>query len=240
MSESNELPPLLPHVPERIIFCIDLHEEIDSEFNRQRGKKFSRLDHLKICLRLFAYTKSKMSQKHEFAICCLTTNTIWYQDFTNDLDLLSTKLQRLDSQGKHNSFDLSSVFKVISEKCPEILSTQEKPGVLPEFIYRAIFIYSRSATFPTLNSPDELLKQMFDAPYFYFDTLYLHSKPDKNTKPQEIYDFLTEHLERDEKISYVFENSTNTKRFFLNFGQLLAHPLQRGELSPPTNLNEKK
>lgn len=55
---------------------------------------------------------------------------------------------------------------------------------------------------------------MLDTRAFFFDGMYLHSKPSKENKPQEVYDAITE-LESDatSKTAYFFENSTNIKRY---------------------------
>ena len=60
------------------------------------------------------------------------------------------------------------------------------------------------------------------------DALYLHSKPGKDNKPQEVYDFITE-IEGKDHSPYFFENSTSIKRFTRHLASLLAHPLQRAE-----------
>jgi len=169
-----------------------------------------------------------MNSKHEFAICLIKETTAWYQDFTSDLEVFISKLMKLESQGKWNNFDMSSLFQIINDKCTDILSVPKRPGVLPEFTYRVILFYSRSSTLPVWSSGNKLATEMLEAPYFFFDAMYIHSKPEKNTKPQEVYDFITD-LESENKVGYFFENSTNTKRLYSNMAQLLAHPMQRPE-----------
>jgi hypothetical protein len=73
----------------------------------------------------------------------------------------------------------------------------------PQVVYRVIFIYSRSNVIPFFQGarerrmenrddgggateivPPALVQQLLDAPNFFFDALYLHSKPSKENRPQ--------------------------------------------------------
>jgi len=213
---------------ERIIFCIDLNNEMDSlDFSRGASNKKNyptRLDLIKCALRIFVNTKQKINPNHEYGIIALTDGAIWYQDLTTDVDIFAKKLNSLQSQGEYNSCNLNSLFELLNTKFPEIVTASTSP---PKVIYRTILIYGRSNVIPSLQR-SALIKRVLSSPVFYFDALYLHSKPSKDTCPQEIYDFITE-IECNAHIQYFFENSTSLRKFFLHCTHLLAHPLQRQE-----------
>jgi len=216
---------------EKIIFCIDLCKEVDSlDFCRGGKKSPTRLDLIKQALRIFVFTKQKMNPNHEFAICVLTETTIWYQDLTTDVDIFSKKLMQLQVQGDFTSFNVSSIFDVINTKFPDILAAPQFKSTAAA-AYRAILIYSRSNSIPHFEpNQHKLTSDLLDAPNFFFDALYLHSKPSKENRPQDVYDFITE-IEGKDHISYFFENSTSMRKFHLHVAHLLCHPLQRPEQS---------
>jgi len=165
-----------------------------------------------------------MNPEHEFGICILTERTIWYQDPTNDVEVFIKKLNSLQSQGEFLNFDVGSLFETVNSKFPDILSGQSTSA---EHVYRLILIYARSATMPS-GFPSSLSSKLLDSTKLYLDALYLHSKPSRENRPQEIYDFLTE-IEGKDHTSYFFENSTSIRKFHLHMSHLLAHPYQRPE-----------
>jgi len=112
----------------------------------------------------------------------------------------------------------------LNYKFPDIFISEQTRGTC-EYVYRVILVYCRSATLPT-GFPSNLSMKILESPIFFFDALYLHSKPSKDNRPQEVYDFITE-IEGKEHNSYFFENSTSIRKFHLHVAQLLAHPLQR-------------
>jgi len=178
-------------------------------------------------LKLFVHTKQKMNPEHEFAICVLTNVAIWYQDLTTDVELFSKKLNNLQAQGDYPSFDISTLFDLINAKFSDVLSGKTRATC--DHVYRVIFIYCRSATLPS-GFPSALCMKILDSPTFFFDALYLHSKPAKDNRPQEVYDFITD-IEGKDHICYYFENSTSIRKFHLHVAHLLAHPLQRPDQS---------
>jgi len=155
----------------------------------------------------------------------LTDKANWCLDFTADLDLFTKKLLSLQSQGDFGTFDLTSLFELIKTKSPEILQTQNISTV--QCMYRVIFLYSRSSVTPHFQPQFvQMCQQILDSPIFFFDVLYLHSKPSKENKPQDVYDFITE-IEGKDHIPYFFENSTSARKFYNHMSHLLAHPFQR-------------
>jgi len=132
----------------------------------------------------------------------------------------------LQAQGDYPTFDISSLFDLINLKFPDILLSTHNRSTC-EYIHRVIFIYARSATLP-IGFPSNLSMKLLDSPIFFFDALYLHSKPSKDNRPQDVYDFITE-IEGKDHNSYYFENSTSIRKFHLHMAHLLAHPLQRPE-----------
>lgn len=94
-----------------------------------------------------------------------------------------------------------------------------------KFVYRAIFIYSRTSIKPTLSEGVDT-KTLLGSPNFYFDVLYFYSSKSKN-EPQQVFDELTQY-DSDTKYMMFLCNPTSDKRIiFANIAKLLAHPLQR-------------
>jgi len=148
---------------------------------------------------------------------------LMHQDLTADLELFARKLEQLSSQGNYSSFDLSSIFALISSKFPEILRTSQKNP--PETIYRVIIIYSRSSVMPFWDNK-QVNQELLDCPNFFLDCLYLHAKVGSDNDPQGIYDFLTE-IEGKDHFPYFFETSTSQSKFYHHMTELIAHPNQR-------------
>jgi len=239
MADEGDLPqegsadkPALPFkghfCPEKIIFCVDLNNEMNNmDFQRgnNRGIKIlSRMELVKNALRIFLFSKHRMSAKHEYAICLLTETVNWFQDFTNDLDVLNKIIQNLQPQQNYTKLNMATLFETLDSKIK--IPDASKP---PEVVYRVIFLYSRSTIIPDFGPNDQtkqLVAKMIHAPSFFFDCLYLHEKPTPQNRPQEVYDFLTD-LEGKYQNSYFFENSSNVRRFHYHMALLLAHPLQR-------------
>jgi len=194
------------------------------DFSRGSKNHPTRLDLIKAALKLFVQTKQKMNPEHEFGICVLADTTFWYQDLSTDCDSFVKKLNNLQSQGDYNLFDISTLFELLNARFPEIATSDKTRGTC-EYIYRVIFIYCRSVTMP-VGFPSTLGLKMLDSPIFFFDALYLHSKPSKDNRPQEVYDFITE-IEGKDHNSFYFENSTSIRKFHLHVAHLLAHPFQR-------------
>jgi len=177
-------------------------------------------------LRIFVQTKQRMNPNHEYAICAITESAIWYQDLTNDVEAFIKKLITLQSLGDPQTFNITSLFATLSSRFPEILKTSETRATT-EYIYRAILIYARSNTIPHLKEGSKpFIHQMLNSPIFCFDALYLHAKPAKDNKPQDVYDFITE-LDGKGHNAYFYENSSSVRRLHLHIAQLLAHPFQR-------------
>jgi len=182
-------------------------------------KKVTRLELIKTCIRIFTVSKNKLNQGHQYAICLLTDETVWYQGFTSEVEVLNSKLQDIDGQSSFEQIDMSKFFEVISTNCPDITSQDHN------YIYRCIFIYSRSSVIPELENKD---LPILGYNNFYFDSIFLHSKASKENHVDEIIEFI-DGL-NSEKRGYNFDIS-NSKKLYLNFANLLAHPLQRGEQS---------
>jgi len=239
----REKPCIKPFIPERILFCVDIDDEMlgDELSNRAGllpgGKKNSRMHHIKQILRMFIYSKMRMSQVHEFALCVLTTETHWVCDFTNDSEKIMKAISNVKTAGSHATFNISSVFELAKNKFPIFWPRGERAifsrSELEDFVYRIIMIYSRSNVEPQfITSPKQtLFPQIMSHPLLFFDALYIHSKPSSSNKVQSIYDTITDIVvnekEGEDGRSYFFEASTNIKRLYSHFATLLVNPLQR-------------
>jgi len=75
-----------------------------------------------------------MSAKHEYAICLLTETVNWFQDFTNDLDVLNKIIQGLQPQQNYTKLNMATLFETLDSKIK--IPDTSKP---PEVVYRVIF-----------------------------------------------------------------------------------------------------
>lgn len=217
-----------PFRPERLILCLDICNEMNStELARGRKVIGSRLDFLRAYLRSFLQIKQKLSPEHEFALCVLTDTAVWLQDFTPDIDAILSQMAHLTGSGTFLQFNMSSLFELILSKIsdPAVFQKQEPPS----FVYRCIFIYGRSSIIPQFYDGEMSKNRLLQAPYFFFDALYVHEKPSKDNNPQEVYDRITDFDLNN--TGYFFESSTNPKRLYFHMAQLLSNPLQRSEES---------
>eukprot|EP01112_Ceratiomyxa_fruticulosa_P014439 TRINITY_DN4133_c0_g1_i1.p1 TRINITY_DN4133_c0_g1~~TRINITY_DN4133_c0_g1_i1.p1 ORF type:complete len:274 (-),score=42.91 TRINITY_DN4133_c0_g1_i1:28-849(-) len=240
----REKPSIKPFVPERILFCIDTDDEMMGDELSNRSallpgvKKSSRLHHIKQILRVFVLSKLRMSQIHEFALCALTTDTHWFCDFTSDSEKIMKAISNIKTAGSHPTYNVSSLFEMVRAKFPIFSPRNSERGVFSrqdseEFVYRIIFIYSRSNIEPQFISipKQTLFPQIISHPLLFFDALYVHSKASSSNSVQSIYDTITDisnpEKEGEESRSYFFEASTNLKRLYAHFAMLLVNPLQR-------------
>ncbi|ELR25145.1 uncharacterized protein ACA1_288660 [Acanthamoeba castellanii str. Neff] len=227
---------LRPFIPERLVFCIDLCNEMNGiEFSKSRKNTFTRLDLVKHMLKMhaatlrFVHLKHKMNPRHEFAIVCLTDAAIWFQDFTSDVELLAKKVSTLQTQGDFPRFNIAKKVAL-----PQVTMEDLKRGGA-DYLYRVLFIYSRTTVVPewidgrekrtshngthAFLDVFEMADRLLATPVFFFDGLYLHKKPSKENNPQGSL----------EENSYFSETHQSLRRIYTNFTLLLANPLQRPE-----------
>jgi hypothetical protein len=180
-------------------------------------------------IKMFVNAKHKMNPKHEFALICLTDGAIWYQDFTNDVDLFVKRVSNLAAQGDFPFFNMSSLFDLFLRKTtiPQI-SVEDLKRFGTDYLYRMIFIYSRTTVVPEWSEGKEAMERLTASPIFFFDAMYLHKKPSKESNPQAVYDFIT-NVDSHEGNSFFSETHQSLRRVYLNFTLLLANPLQRPE-----------
>eukprot|EP01095_Lingulamoeba_sp_RSL-Kostka_P012553 TRINITY_DN4996_c0_g5_i1.p1 TRINITY_DN4996_c0_g5~~TRINITY_DN4996_c0_g5_i1.p1 ORF type:complete len:271 (+),score=40.84 TRINITY_DN4996_c0_g5_i1:203-1015(+) len=218
---------LQPYRPEKIIFCIDLDNEVSKDFPK-KGYKHSKLDYIKQLIQNFIHIKQKMSTKHEFALIAFTETSMWYQSFTTDRDVLITNLRRLPAQGNFNTFDLTSLFECIKSNIL-IYSNDELSKFennIPTFIYRCIFIYTRPKVIPSFTDNGLLKDLLLGLPYLFFDTIYIHPKSGFSNKVDKIKKYVADISPND----YSFELTNNVRNVFYYFGQLISNGLQREPL----------
>lgn len=203
-----------PNSPERIVFCIDLDENVAPSSVRQ---SLPRLELVKQAVSVFVHTKAAISNLHSYAICALVESALWYLDFTTDADVFLESLSALEMSGTFATFDLNSLYSILAEK----LVQAEKDGC----ILRSILLYTRSSVVPTCSAAANRLA-LTTSQRFFYDVVYLHDAASATNRVQEVFDVLVE-FEHSKNESYLFENCTNLRRFYYNVALLVAHPLQR-------------
>jgi hypothetical protein len=174
-----------------------------------------------------------------------------YTDFTSEPEVIRRGISSLEPQGTFTTFDMASLFSTMfvlqpsNRKNVETLRSrlfpiqryaqapgfQDKSKLPPNTIYRTIVFYSRSNVIPELKLGVELpsdAKALLTSPNFYFDILYMHSKPSKDNKTQQVFDFFTdiENVVPKDQFCYISESCTKP-RFHTQLAQLVAHPKLR-------------
>lgn len=214
------------NVPEKIILCIDLSEEPNyTPFKLGDGTKYAPLYMIKRVTEIFIHSKSCINKSHEFALVVLQSDTAaWLRDFTNDPSEIISVLEDMSETQQGDTFDLSSLFDVISDhvSLPQVSEPNATP---PPFAVRVVLLYSRSHCVPKFVHGQESLSLLLSSDYFTLDILYIHEDPSEANKCEEIFSALDDLDDRG--FSYVFDVSRNTTKLHDNMAKLLGHPLQR-------------
>lgn len=224
--------PTVRATKEKIIVCIDLSSPDRNPFVGTRcAQDVSLLEVVKFGVKTFVDVKYKMNNSNQFAICALSETAEMHQQFTNNVEEFSGKLDELIPCGKIRTFDMTSLFSVI-QNC---IDQDSKNETDVDCVYRCIFIYCRSDSVPVWGTPpygQAAGRKVLAKENFFFDVLYLHEKPSTYNMPQEVFDALTDvyhtcgTTERPNS-SYYCENSTSLSRHFLCWAQIMAMPSQR-------------
>ncbi|KAH8549560.1 hypothetical protein BGW37DRAFT_522224 [Umbelopsis sp. PMI_123] len=226
-NSQNEIDALLPALPQKIIFCIDVSNDMTGEISSVLCggaedtflEPTSRIEVVKRLILRFINLKLLANPNHEFAVILLAERAIWHMNFTNDKLLLQAAIEEIGLLGSFGSFDMDSLLQTILNQV-DISSAKH-------FI-QAIAIYGRSSCIPSEPSK-ELLSQLQWCTSFVFDMLYIHEKKSETNCPQDIYNrWLL--LESDVYSGWFFDfGRLARRRIALAMMQLLAHPLQRTE-----------
>ncbi|KAL7749869.1 hypothetical protein RI367_004745 [Sorochytrium milnesiophthora] len=244
---------LVPNTCEKLLFCIDLHEEnnapmrTSSEPGAQEAYDtgcISRLQWAKQLIKRFIKMKLLQRSEHQFGLVTLDTEARLFVAPTSDVEFLFAALDGIETQGPFMTFDMSSLVKLVKPMC-------DTAGPAVSFLVRTIFLYSRSTVF--IDFADERVKEVFLcflptsmttswvdlihaqdlldwylAERFFLDTVYMHNRVGEDNFAQDIYDAMAQ-FDSSSGNTYRFEVSMSAKRFATFFTLLLAHPLQRSQ-----------
>lgn len=238
MFSKHTLPVFIPLSPsistprkfrEKIIICVDLCTPDRNPFVGQRcAPDVTLLEVVKFGVKNFVDVKHKMNNSNQFAICALGETAEMHQQFTDNVEEFSSRLDELIPCGKLRTFDMSSLFSTMLN----FIEQDAKTGADQDCVYRCIFIYCRSNSVPIWSHGQQSGRKVLSRENFFFDVLYLHEKPSSSNMPQEVFDALTDvyhscgTTERPNS-SYYCENSTSISRHFLCWAQIMAMPFQR-------------
>eukprot|EP00117_Sycon_ciliatum_P007498 scpid81650/ scgid1133/ BRISC and BRCA1-A complex member 1; Mediator of RAP80 interactions and targeting subunit of 40 kDa; New component of the BRCA1-A complex len=205
------------------VIILDLSPEMNSKHFRSLEKRT--IIHLtKRAIENFLHNKHSINAKHEFALMVFRERAEWLVDFQSKPDDLITQLNHyfpIDSTPAE--IDLSVIFDCLHSKIK--LPKAAGADVAPAYIVRAIMVYGRSHSVPTLEKPCASYDSLLSSPYFFLDILYVHEIPSDDNVCTDVYTALCQ-LDETEK-AYVLEVSTSMTRLLENVTILLAHALQR-------------
>eukprot|EP01041_Mallomonas_annulata_P008397 gene8397-17311_t len=217
--------------PERLLFLVDLHEEMESLWDD--GK--TRLDIVKDVMSCIIRRKANSKFRHQFAIATFTRpddlNVI--VDFSTKTDDLTIKFSSI--QSSISSFSEPLDFALLFTKLESILNMDPDDSSSQQTLTRCILIFGRSREIPFISYNAPILQNK----YFFLDILYLHHKiNEENIHCQEIYDILSQiSTESDineqenplisHKVSYTFETHPSAIRLYTYVAALLSHPINR-------------
>lgn len=214
------------NVPEKIILCIDISEEPNyTPFKLGDGNKYAPLYMIKRVTDIFIHSKNSINKSHEFALVVLQSDTAaWLRDFTNDPSEIISVLEDLSETQQGDTFDLSTLFDVISDhvSLPQVSEPNATP---PPYAVRVVLLYSRSHCVPKFVRGQESHSLLLSSDYFTLDILYIHEEPSETNKCEEIFNALDDLDDRG--FSYVLDVPRNTTKLHDNMAKLLGHPLQR-------------
>lgn len=209
---------------EKIIICIDLSSEMNRlPFKLGNGSKFPPISMVKRVTEIFIQNKTRINKKHEYALVAVHEKASWVKGFSSDPTDVCYALDNFTNTKPCNDCDLSSLFKLVSEKI-EFPNGSSRLNP-PQFVVRVILIYGRSNCVPKFDDEITSLQTLKKSGCFFFDVLYIHEPPSPDNKCQEVFESF---CDVDENLSsYLFEVTRNTTKLHNCMAKLLSHPLQR-------------
>ncbi|CAN8229636.1 unnamed protein product [Cochlearia groenlandica] len=203
---------------EDILVCVDVDSDSAAEMKttmRTNGRALTRLDCVKEAIIIFIHNKLSMNPDHRFAFATLSKSAAWVKkEFTSDAESAVATVRGLSSTKFSGRADLTLLFQ---EAAREAVTSRAKNRIL-----RVILVYFRSSVKPTHYW--HMNKKLFT-----LDVMYLHSKTDRDTCPQDVFDSLNDIVDHvSEHEGYLFENSQGRAQpVFKCMSKLLSHPKQR-------------
>ncbi|KAJ8657713.1 hypothetical protein O0I10_006528 [Lichtheimia ornata] len=214
-----------PPITRRIIFCIDVTDEmnetmgpsIDGSIEQTLLLTTSRLETVQFLVKRYVAMNSMISPQDSYGIILLAEEATWYMDFTKDIGLISSAVDVLQTTSRGNKqFDADSLFNVI-ENHTDLVN--------PDIYTQVLVFYGRTENVPLCRT--NIAKSICGYPQFVLDVLFIHGPVSgREENCQRVYDFWIETSKR----GWFFEfarlgRSALTK----TMAQLTAHPLQRGD-----------
>jgi hypothetical protein len=208
--------------PEKIIFCIDLSDELDKTFLLSRDKSYSLRTIWRNCVELFVYNKHLLSPDHQYGVIVLRDAAIWSLNFTEDPEAVCKHMSDVISTGDvYPSFDITSLYSTIVEN----VKLPDEDCQDPPFIVRTIFLYGRSYSMPIYKANLDAYEKLMRCPHFFFDVFYAHEVPSPKNECQSTFEVLADICPK--KTAMVLDVSKNVTRMFDHMSKLLSHPLLR-------------
>ncbi|KAI7883455.1 hypothetical protein K492DRAFT_235397 [Lichtheimia hyalospora FSU 10163] len=214
-----------PAITRRIIFCIDITDEmnetmgpsIDGSIEQTLLLTTSRLETVQFLVKRYVAMNSMISPQDSYGMILMADQATWYMNFTRDIALISTAVDELQTttSGIH-PFDADSLFNMI-EKHTDLVN--------PDIYTQVLVFYGRTENVPLMRS--NIAKSICGYSQFVLDVLFIHGPVSgREENCQKVYDFWIETSRR----GWFFEfarlgRSALTKAM----AQLIAHPLQRGD-----------
>ncbi|XP_017770328.1 PREDICTED: BRISC and BRCA1-A complex member 1-like [Nicrophorus vespilloides] len=213
------------NVPERIIIVYDRAEDEVSTKFELGAQSFTPADMIKRSLEFFLHNKSSIDNRHQFALVVLNENSVvWVKDFTHDVKSIITTLQDTPNCHTEDVLVLDKLFDLVNSKSELRKLDTGNLDVPPKYVVRILFVYGRSFTMPQIKNQD-LRKGIVENPFFTFDVIMTHEKPNTDNNAERISKFLQN---VDTKgFAYFFPVARNAKDLHIAMAKLLGHPLQR-------------
>ncbi|XP_052774470.1 BRISC and BRCA1-A complex member 1-like [Mya arenaria] len=210
---------------EKIIFCVDISQEIEAPRFRSRvGEKKDAKSLIRSGLNIFMQSKLRLDKKHEFALVLLHEKATLVRDFTNVPRDILLGFDDVQQMRVCEMCDIEDLFDFVQKFSPPPPVEDDIERTIPEFTVRVILLYTRSNC-PLMFDSKQSFNELNSSPYFFIDALYLHEPVSEENKCQEVFDSI---CDLDQKgLSYIFGASRNLTKVYDTMGQMLAHPLQR-------------
>jgi hypothetical protein len=236
-----------PFRRERIVIVLDCSADMSKEYSnvdacRDHGiVGESRLEVVRELLCNFVGLKSRLHERHEFALCSIGSDAQlqWKLDFSASVSRVCKHLSAAtpspgvaasSSSGNNKTvFDVSALFELLSERFDSSVLSARADDELPPYVYRVLFVYGSDARSPHFVAPlSRKAQALRDASYCFFDAIYVHSSaPERAKSVQAIYDALTSSMGANATSYWLANPCGQIDALLLGFGVMLASPLQR-------------
>ncbi|KAJ1924391.1 hypothetical protein IWQ60_005233 [Tieghemiomyces parasiticus] len=185
-------PSTVEETGERIVLCIDVHDEMDDVLLPAPSiDACTRMALTKRLLKMFVATKLRLATATvaggdskstasgpQFALCLLKERAEWLMDFSADCDLLFAVIDELTTTGHYQDLDVRTLFMTVEQNAVRLRARSP----------RVICIYGRSNVVP--SGITDVMVTHGTNPRLTLDLIFLHRRKSSEIDPQVKFPYL--------------------------------------------------